>query len=93
MMNLYLAKYTLGRMLLHLGCIARGGQWKFHWTGVLREFTRLRPRWTVADGQSTVYKWNGAEANIKLTYQLKQHVPSSVTDPDRPLLAQHTAQN
>ena len=42
-MKLMLAQYTLGRVLLHLGCLARGGQWKFHWVGVRRELKRLKP--------------------------------------------------
>ena len=28
-------------MLLHIACILRGGQWRFHTAGVRREFRRL----------------------------------------------------
>jgi len=30
-----------GRVLLHLGCLLRGGRWEFHWAGVRRELTRM----------------------------------------------------
>lgn len=39
--KIYLTQNAPGRMLLHLGCLMRGGQWKFHWAGVRRELAGL----------------------------------------------------
>jgi len=35
--KIQLAQKTGGRILLHLGCLLRGGRWKFHWAGVCRQ--------------------------------------------------------
>jgi hypothetical protein len=32
----YLSGNVLGRMLLHLGCLCRGGQFRFHVAGIRR---------------------------------------------------------
>jgi predicted alpha-1,2-mannosidase len=37
-MKLLLAKSNAGRILLHLLCVCRGGDRRFHWAGVSREF-------------------------------------------------------
>ena len=37
----YCAQHVLGRVLLHSGCLLRGGRWEFHWAGVRRELARL----------------------------------------------------
>jgi hypothetical protein len=36
-LKLFFYQYTLGRILLHLGCLARGGQWRFHFLGIQRK--------------------------------------------------------
>jgi hypothetical protein len=36
-----LAQKAAGRILLHLGCVMRGGCWEFHWAGVRREMAGL----------------------------------------------------
>ena len=36
-----MTQIALGRALLHLGCLLRGGRWDFHWAGIRREMTRL----------------------------------------------------
>ena len=35
-----LSRYALGRMMLHFGCLVRGGQWRFHLAGIRRELRR-----------------------------------------------------
>jgi hypothetical protein len=40
-MKLFLANYALGRMLLHLGCICRGGKKPYHREGIRREFRNV----------------------------------------------------
>jgi len=40
-MKSQLAEHSLGRVLLHLVCLARDGKVRWHWAGVMRE---LRPR-------------------------------------------------
>jgi len=40
-MMLRLVQFALGRMVLHLCCIVRGGHWDFHWAGVRREIRHL----------------------------------------------------
>jgi len=35
--KMYLTRIAPGRVLLHLGCLLRGGRWDFHWGGVRRE--------------------------------------------------------
>lgn len=40
-MKLYLTRIALGRVVLHLGCICRGGQLDFHWAGIRRELLGL----------------------------------------------------
>ncbi|MDB6019378.1 MAG: hypothetical protein JWR19_3867 [Pedosphaera sp.] len=40
-LKLIFCQYTLGRVLLHLGCLARGGQWRFHLLGIRREAKKL----------------------------------------------------
>jgi len=41
----WLAQYPLGRVLLHLACLAHDGKWCWHWAGTCREFPALtRPR-------------------------------------------------
>ncbi|HXA43923.1 MAG TPA: glycoside hydrolase family 32 protein [Candidatus Angelobacter sp.] len=37
--KLKLTKYRLGRVLLHLGCLVRGGKFAWHLNGVIRELT------------------------------------------------------
>jgi len=39
--KIQLTQKPLGRVLLHLGCLLRGGQWGFHWTGIRRELAGL----------------------------------------------------
>jgi hypothetical protein len=39
--KLQLAQKAAGRILLHLGCVMRGGRWEFHWAGVRREIAKL----------------------------------------------------
>jgi len=39
-MKLFLSNFALGRMLLHLGCICRGGKKQFHLNGVWRELRK-----------------------------------------------------
>lgn len=39
--KLFLANYALGRMLLHLGCICRGGKLSHHREGIRREFRHV----------------------------------------------------
>jgi len=41
-MRLLMAQYAWGRILLHLGCMVRGGRTAFHLTGIRRELERLR---------------------------------------------------
>ena len=40
-LKIQLAQKAAGRILLHLGCLLRGGRWDFHWTGVRRELACL----------------------------------------------------
>jgi len=40
-LKIQLAQKTAGRILLHLGCLLRGGRWNFHWTEVCRELAGL----------------------------------------------------
>jgi len=40
-MKCHLARNAGGRVLLHLGCLCRGGRWAFHWEGIRRECRRL----------------------------------------------------
>ncbi len=35
------AKHPLGRVLLHLACLAHDGKWRWHWAGARREFYTL----------------------------------------------------
>jgi len=32
--------FAVGRALLHVGCILRGGNWRFHLVGIRREIRR-----------------------------------------------------
>jgi len=38
-LKIYLTQIALGRVLLHLGCLLRGGHQDFHWAGIRRELT------------------------------------------------------
>jgi len=38
-LKIYLTRTAPGRMLLHLGCLLRGGRWDFHWACIRRELT------------------------------------------------------
>lgn len=40
-MQLFLTQSAIGRTFLHLGCICRGGRWRFHLAGVRREIREL----------------------------------------------------
>jgi hypothetical protein len=40
-MKLLLAQIAAGRMLLHLGCLCRGGGFRFHSAGVAREIKAI----------------------------------------------------
>ena len=42
-LKLRLARYSFGRVVLHLICLARDGEWRWHWAGVLREFRVAQP--------------------------------------------------
>lgn len=33
----FLTQIAPGRVVLHLGCLLRGGHWRFHWNGVKRQ--------------------------------------------------------
>jgi len=35
--KMQLTRIALGRALLHLGCLLRGGRWDFHYAGIRRE--------------------------------------------------------
>ena len=37
-MKTMLVKSSVGRILLHVGCLCRGGKWRFHLAGVRRQF-------------------------------------------------------
>jgi len=39
--KMQLTRIAPGRVLLHLGCLLRGGRWDFHWAGIRRETSRL----------------------------------------------------
>ncbi len=39
--KIHLTRIAVGRMLLHLGCLLRGGRRGFHWAGIRRELTKL----------------------------------------------------
>lgn len=39
--QIYCVQFALGRLLLHLGCLLRGGKPRFHWAGVRRELASL----------------------------------------------------
>jgi sialate O-acetylesterase len=39
-----LTKSRVGRMLLHIGCLCRGGKWNYHWAGVRRQFKLGTPK-------------------------------------------------
>jgi hypothetical protein len=41
-MKIMLTKSSVGRILLHVGCICRGGKWSFHLAGVRRQFEALK---------------------------------------------------
>jgi hypothetical protein len=34
----WLAQHALGRVVLHLACLAHDGKWSWHWAGACREF-------------------------------------------------------
>jgi hypothetical protein len=36
-----LVEFALGRMVLHVCCILRGGRWDYHWAGVWREIRQV----------------------------------------------------
>lgn len=36
-----LVEFALGRMVLHVCCILRGGRWDYHWAGVWREVRQM----------------------------------------------------
>jgi hypothetical protein len=36
-MKLFLAQHSLGRVVLHVGCLLRDGRLRSHWAGVMRE--------------------------------------------------------
>ena len=38
-----LVQHQLGRVLLHLVCLACDGKWRWHWAGTCREFHVLVP--------------------------------------------------
>jgi len=40
-LKMKLAQHTIGRVLLHLGCLLRGGRWSYHWAGIRRELVGL----------------------------------------------------
>jgi hypothetical protein len=37
----WLVQHQLGRVLLHLACLACDGKWRWHWAGTCREFHAL----------------------------------------------------
>jgi len=37
-----LTRSATGRMVLHIGCLLRGGQWNFHWAGLRRQLHNTR---------------------------------------------------
>ena len=39
--KMQLTQIAPGRVLLHLGCLLRGGRWHFHLTGIRREIRSL----------------------------------------------------
>jgi hypothetical protein len=42
-LKLRLARHSLGRVVLHLACLACDGKWRWHWAGVLRELRPVQP--------------------------------------------------
>jgi hypothetical protein len=43
-LKFHLTRIAPGRVLLHLGCLTRGGRWDFHWAGIRRElYCALKP--------------------------------------------------
>ena len=38
-LKIQLAQKAAGRILLHLGCLLRGGRWGFHWIAIWQELT------------------------------------------------------
>ena len=40
-LKIQLAQNVVGRIVLHLGCLLRGGRREFHWAAVRRELARL----------------------------------------------------
>jgi hypothetical protein len=40
-MKRLLAQIVVGRVLLHVGCILRGGKFRFHLAGVMREIKSI----------------------------------------------------
>jgi hypothetical protein len=40
-MNLKFAHYPIGRVVLHLACLAHDCKFRWHWTGIRREFHAL----------------------------------------------------
>ena len=43
-LKMQLAQNATGRILLHVGCLIRGGRWEFHWAGVRRAVARFFKR-------------------------------------------------
>ena len=39
--KMQLTRIAPGRVLLHLGCLLRGGRWDFHYAGIRREIRKL----------------------------------------------------
>ena len=39
-MKTKLAKSSVGRVILHLGCMVRDGQMRWHWEGIMREVAK-----------------------------------------------------
>ena len=35
---LFIAAFAIGRVILHLLCLVRDGNWEFHLSGIAREF-------------------------------------------------------
>jgi len=40
-MALFFSRFIVGRVLLHAGCVLRGGCVRHHWAGVRREISSL----------------------------------------------------
>jgi len=53
--KIQLTRIAPGRMVLHFGCLLRGGRWEFHWAGMRRELKAIvKPivRFTAIGGRS-----------------------------------------